>query len=115
MEVKERLGPDRVLLLEDGANSFGVESRGPWQIRGNGCLGASDEEILFIMWFPRREIHIRRERVTAVERARSHLGKTIFRDLLRVRYTNDDGVPDSAAWWVRDLVRWEEVLRDRPN
>lgn len=109
-EIRSRLGADRILLLEDGPNSFGVESRGRGQLRGNGCLAASQDEILFIMWWPRREIHIPRARITAVERTRSHLGKRIGRDLLRVRFTNEEGSPDSAAWWVRDLPAWERVL-----
>lgn len=112
-EIHDRLSPGRVLQLEDGANSFGVESRGKAQIHGNGCLAASADDILFVMWWPRREIHIPRRRVTAVERARSHLGKTIGRELLRVRFTNEEGMPDSIAWWVRDLVQWEQVLGER--
>ena len=108
--VRTRLGADRILLLEDGANSFGVESGGRWQIRGNGCLAATADEILFVMWFPRREVHIPRSHVTAVERARSHLGKTAGRNLLRVRFTNDDGRPDSIAWWVANLREWEALL-----
>lgn len=113
-EIQARLGPERVLLLEDGAVTFGVESGGAAQLRGNGCLGASADEIIFIMWFPRREVHIPRSEVTAVERARSHLGKTIGRELLRVRFTNAEGAPDSVAWWVRDLAKWEEVLGAGP-
>jgi hypothetical protein len=109
-EVKARLGADRILLMEDGANSFGVESGGRWQIRGNGCLAATADEIMFLLWWPRREVRIPRHAVTGLERARSHLGKTVGHELLRVRFTNDEGRPDSIAWWVRDLPRWEDVL-----
>ena len=109
-EVRASLGAERVLLLEDGANSFGVESGGRWQIRGNGCLAVTADEILFVMWWPRREVRIPRSAITAVERAKSHLGKTVGRALLRVRFTNDEGRPDSVAWWVGDVSRWEAVL-----
>lgn len=109
-EIEASVGRDRILLLEDGANSFGVESQGRWQIRGNGCLAATANEILFIMWWPRREVRIARDSVTAVERARSHLGKYVGHQLLRVRFTNPDGNPDSIAWWVADLERWEALL-----
>jgi hypothetical protein len=109
-EVRARLGGDHILLMEDGANSFGVESRGPWQIRGNGCLAATADDLLFVMWFPRREVHIPRATITGVEQARSHLGKTIGYPLLRVRFTNPDGRPDSVAWWVRDVSRWRALL-----
>jgi hypothetical protein len=109
-QIEARVGRDRILLLEDGANSFGVESRGRWQIRGNGCLAATADEILFIMWWPRREVRIPRSAITGVERARSHLGKTVGHQLLRVHFTSAEGRPDSIAWWVRDVSRWETLL-----
>ncbi|HEY7874939.1 MAG TPA: hypothetical protein VIG64_07425 [Actinomycetota bacterium] len=114
-ELRGRLGDDRVVALEDGANFFGVESKGKAQIRGNGVLAATQDEILFVMWFPRKEIRVRRDRVTALERTRWHLGKSVGRELLRVRFTNDAGQPDSVAWWVRDLAGWERVLRSAGN
>jgi hypothetical protein len=109
-DITARLGAHRILLIEDGANNFGVESRGRGQIRGNGCLAATADEILFVMWFPRREVLIPRSAITGVERAKSHLGKTVGQTLLRVRYTNEEGRPDSVAWWVRDVSRWEALL-----
>lgn len=110
-DVRARLGAERVTALEDGANCFGVESKGRAQIRGNGVLAATDDEILFVMWFPRKEVRIRRDRITAVERAKSHLGKTVFQPLLRVRFTDDQGNPDSVAWWVSDVSTWEAALQ----
>ncbi len=109
-EVRGRLGEGSILAIDEAANCFGIESRGAFQIRGNGCLGVSHDQVLFIMWLPRREILIRRERITGIERARSHLGKTVGRELLRVRFINDSGIRDSVAWWVRDLASWEAVL-----
>lgn len=109
-QIEARVGQGRILLLDDRANSFGVESQGPWQIRGNGCLAATADEILFVMWWPRKEVRISRDSVTAVERARSHLGKTVGHMLLRLRFTNSEGSPDSIAWWVNDLDRWEALL-----
>ncbi|HEV3472372.1 MAG TPA: hypothetical protein VG408_04095 [Actinomycetota bacterium] len=108
-EVHARLG-EGIVAAEESANFFGVESRGKLQIRGNGFLAASSSQILFIMWLPRRELTILRNRVSAVERTMSHLGKTIGRQLLRVRFTNDAGQQDSVAWFVRDLQAWESAL-----
>ena len=96
--------------MDESANCFGIESAGAWQIRGNGCLAATGDEVLFIMWVPRRELLIPRTRIIAVERTRSHLGKTIGRPLLRVRFTNDSGDEDSVAWYVKDLPAWEAAL-----
>src|SRR5688500_15508607 len=100
--VRARLGEGRIQLMDDRANSFGVESRGVAQMRGNGCLAAPSDEVLFVMWIPRRELRIARDRITAVERVASHLGKTIGRPLLRLRYIDEVGRSDSVAWYVRD-------------
>jgi hypothetical protein len=48
--VRARLGEGRILLIDDRANSFGVESAGAIQIRGNGCLAATADEVVFLMW-----------------------------------------------------------------
>jgi hypothetical protein len=98
------------VLIDETANSFGVESAGATQIRGNGCLAATEEEVVFVMWLPRRELRIPRDRITAVERVRSHLGKTIGHELLRLRYIDEAGRPDSMAWFVQDLAAWEATL-----
>ena len=109
-DVRGRLGAGRILLIDERANSFGIESRGALQIRGNGCLALTAGELVFVMWIPRRELRIPRDRITTVERARSHLGKRIGRDLLRVRFLDDAGDSDSVAWFVRNLPAWEAAL-----
>lgn len=111
-EARAELGEDRIRLLDDRANSFGVESAGVWQIRGNGCLAATDGEVLFVMWLPRRRIRISRDRIRAVERVRAHLGKSVGASLLRLRYINDSAQPDSIALLVRDLPAWEAELAE---
>lgn len=110
-ELRDRLGAHRIVALDDGANCFGVESKGKWQVRGNGVLAATNEEIVFIMWLPRREVRVPRGRVTGIERVKWHLGKSVGHTLLLVRFTNEGGRPDSVAWWVRDLDAWETALR----
>jgi hypothetical protein len=108
--VRSMAGGRELELMDESANSFGVESRGVTQIRGNGCLALTADEILFVMWLPRRELRISRERISLVERAGSHLGKTVGRPLLRVRFADEIGREDSVAWLVRDLPAWEAAL-----
>ena len=110
-DVTARLGPDDIVLIDERANSFGVESKGAAQIRGNGCLAISDAEMMFVMWLPRREIVIPRHLITSVERVGSHIGKSIGRDLLKVSFTNAEGKPESIAWYVTDIEAWESALR----
>lgn len=62
------------------------------------------------MWIPRKEIRITRDWISAVEHPMSHLGKTVARPLLKIRYNDDQGRPESVAWLVRDLPAWEAAL-----
>ncbi len=99
------------LLREEDANSFGVESGGVWQVRGNGNLALTKNELLFAQWVPNRLLRIPRSSIVEVTTARSHLGKAIRRDLLKVVWSTDLGTQDSIALWVGDLDGWLEALR----
>ena len=94
------------LLREDDANSFGVESAGPWQVRGNGTLALTGEELVFAQWVPDRVLRIPRSAIVQATTARSHLGKTVGKDLLKVIWAGELGGQDSVALWVRDLDGW---------
>lgn len=99
-----------LLLEEAGANSFGVESGGPWQVRGNGNLALTEDELLFAQWAPDRLLRIPRRSIVAASTTKSHLGKTIGRPLLQVSWTRENGDHDSIALWVRDPERWIATL-----
>jgi len=98
------------LLRESDANSFGIESAGVWQIRGNGNLGLTKQELLYAQWVPDRLLRIPRSSIVEVTTVRSHLGKTMRRDLLKVVWATDLGTQDSIALWVGDLDGWLEAL-----
>lgn len=104
-----------VLREDEGANSFGVESGGPWQVRGNGTLVLTDDELLFAQWVPNRLLRVPRAAITEVAATDSHLGKRIGRPLLKLTWTTEAGRPDSVAVWVRDLEGWVEALSERPR
>lgn len=94
------------------ANFFGEQSRGPAQLRGNGGLVLTDDHLVFHMLVPDRTITIPLEDVREVSPVRSHLGKTVRRDLLHVRYAVPDGT-DAIAWFVRDPETWRRTLEER--
>lgn len=98
-------------VRETDANSLGVESGGPWQVRGNGTLALTDEELLFAQWLPNRLLRIPRASIVEVTTTRSHLGKTIGYQLLKVIWMPETGDQDSIALWVKDLDDWIEALR----
>lgn len=97
------------VLREDDANTFGVESAGKGQVRGNGTLALTADELLFAQWVPNRLLRIPRAAITEVTTGGSWLGKTISRPLLVVRWTADTGA-DAIALWVQDLEGWNAVL-----
>lgn len=109
--AQARAAAGEEVLCDTSANCFGVESRGMAQVRGNGCLCLGSEQLVFVLWLPRRMLEIPRSKLIGVEQVKSHLGKTKFVPLLKVIFTNDAGDEDSVAWTVRDLPRWMEELQ----
>ncbi|TFF87706.1 MAG: hypothetical protein EU548_09910 [Promethearchaeota archaeon] len=108
--ILEKFPEEDIIKKQVGANCFGQESKGLRQIRGNGVLILTDEELFFEYWVPEREIHIPIKSINAIEKTKWHLKKTKGRPLLKVNYFNDEGEEDSIAWWVNDVQEWVNVL-----
>ncbi|HDH51749.1 MAG TPA: hypothetical protein ENH04_10130, partial [Nitrospirae bacterium] len=66
-EVLQRFRDKKVLGVSAEANFFGQESRGMKQIRGNGILILTDEELYFQMLFPKKELTILVNSIIGVE------------------------------------------------
>jgi hypothetical protein len=101
-----------LLREEEGANSLGVESQGKAQVRGNGNLALTADELVFAQWVPNRVTRIPRSSILGVTTATSHLGKSLGRPLLKVAWTNERAERDSIALWVRDPDGWLDALND---
>lgn len=84
---------------------LGLETLGRGQVRGNGTLALTADELRFRQWVPRREVSIPLAHVTHVGTERWWLGKTVGRRLLCVRWRVAGG-EDAMAWEVRDLEGW---------
>ena len=95
------------------AQGLGLESRGKGQVRGNGWLVLTDDELRFTQWAPRRETRVPLAAVTAVETPRWWLGKSVGSKLLCVRWRTPEGGEDAMAWNVRDLDGWLEQIDGR--
>jgi hypothetical protein len=89
---------------------LGLQSRGASQVRGNGRLTLTDEELRFRMFVPDRETRIPLAAIASVGSERTWLGKWVGRRLLRVRWRTPDGAEDAMAWEVRDLDGWIAAL-----
>lgn len=97
---------DRPLEIRAPANFFGIKSRGATQVRGNGHLALTEDELVFAKMLPLEIIRIPRAQISGTETTRSFLGKTVGRELLVVRYADDEEI----AFLVRDLPRWRAAL-----
>ena len=100
----------------ENAQGLGLESRGKGQVRGNGWLILTADELRFRQWVPSRETRIPRSAITSVDSDRWWLGKSVGRKLLVVRWRTPEGGDDAMAWNVRDLDGWLTALGDeRPS
>ena len=109
-EILDRFKDKMVLKAAQSANFFGQESKGVAQMRGNGVLLLTKEEIFFEMLVPKKELHIPISNISDIETPKSFLGKSKFMPLLKVKFKNDQGESDAAAWLVRDLAGWKEAI-----
>ena len=99
------------VLRTTAATSLGLTSLGVGQLRGTGTLILTDGEVAFAQWRPDRLVRIPRPAIVEVDTTRTHLGKTMSRDLLRIRWGNaETDVEDTIAFFVRDLDPWLDDL-----
>ncbi|MFM7058063.1 MAG: hypothetical protein ACKO2P_14185 [Planctomycetota bacterium] len=108
--LTERLLPGETILAEDfRANFFGLQSLGGAQFRGNGLLVLTDQALVFQMLLPSRTFRIALTEVTGTSIVRSHCGKTIARNLLKVSF-GSQGREDAMAWFVPEAEQWQRQL-----
>jgi len=103
--------PAQTILRSDlTANFFGLESRGRRQVRGNGVLALTSEELWFSRFTPRNDLAIPLSQIETVRLITSHLGKRIFgRQLLYIQFQTPEGT-DAAAWLVAQPEEWQAAI-----
>ena len=103
--------------IERSANvsSLGLQSRGRGQVRGNGRLVLTPDELRFRQWIPQHETTIPIAAVTSVGTERTWLSKWVGSKLLCVRWRASDGSEDAMAWQVPDLEGWLAALNAHRN
>ena len=111
--LEEELGGS----IERSANvrGLGLQSRGRGQVRGDGRLVLTPDELRFRQWVPQRETTIPLASVTSVGTERTWLGKWVGSKLLCVRWRTQDGGEDAMAWQVPDLEGWLAALQAQPD
>lgn len=94
------------VLRSTAATSLGLESQGTSQ-GGTGTLVLTAAEVAFAQWQPDRLVRIPRPAITEVDTTRSHLGKTMKDEVLRIRWANADaGADDAIGFYIRDVDPW---------
>jgi hypothetical protein len=111
-EIHEKLEKEKILVYDDMVNFSGLESLGSWKVRGNGALILTEEILLFGMWKPKKDLVISVKTITKITNPKSHMHKSVFKPLLKVKFKNDEGNKDSAAWFVKDLDKWNKKLNE---
>ena len=106
--LEEELGDS--IRRSANVSGLGLKSRGRGQMRGNGRLVLTPEELRFRQWIPQRETTIPLAAVTSVGTERTWLGKWVGSRLLCVRWRTPDGSEDAMAWQVGDLDGWLAAL-----
>lgn len=103
---------DRIIYFSKEVDFFGQKSAGRTQIRGNGSLLLTPEKLHFLRWVPKKNIIIPLDNIENIERVNSFLGKNKKVDLLKIEFSNNQGVKDSAAWLLDNMHVWEKVIKD---
>jgi hypothetical protein len=97
-----------VVASDYTANSFGLESLGRTQLRGNGAFVITGKELVFFQYMPERDFVIPLAQVAKVSFCRSHLGKaTLFR-LVKICFQGEAGSDSIAV-----LVKHPDALRNQ--
>ena len=109
-EILKNFAMKDIIMHSTFANFFGQESKGVKQVRGNGLIVLTKDELYFEMYAPKRKFNVPLESVSKIETVKWHLKKTKSRPLLKVIYTNEKGEEDSLVWLVQDLENWLNVL-----
>jgi hypothetical protein len=108
--IAATFSPDQIVRQDTLVVSFGLESRGKLQGRGNGALVLTATELRWLQLVPHSsDVSIPLGDITGVATKRSHLGKTYGKALLHVIFTRD-GQPDSMAWFTTDVEGWMRAL-----
>jgi hypothetical protein len=117
--IQERHYADLDILRADPlANGLGRRSRGLSQLRGNGLLILTPEQLIFHPLVGGEPYAISLDSILAVEGPKVHLGKTRFRPLLALRYRSSEEEVDEdlVAWDLRDREAWVEAIeKARPD
>ncbi len=107
--IAAHYGQSEILMQDLQANSFGRESAGVWQCRGNGGLVLTAKHLHFFQFLPKRDFRVSLDAITELTLTKSHLGKATIYEMLKVHFSAD-GQRDSVAWYLTDPQAWKDRI-----
>lgn len=99
----------RTALRQSSAQSFGIKSNGPLQLRGAGYLALFDDELVFVQAIAKNHIRAKHADIVGVTTPRSFLGKTQGTRLLAIEWRTAEGT-EQIAMRVAELDAWLDEL-----
>jgi hypothetical protein len=97
------------MVQASGVNLMGQRSRQAGGIKGRGVLVLTRDRLWFALAVPERELTIPIEAILSVSLPKSFMGRSIFRELLCVRFSGPEG-DDEIAWAVREAQKWRQAI-----
>jgi len=111
-EIIEKFKNKEILLISSNANYFGTETLKSFQVRGNGFLILTKDELFFQPWTSKKEISIPLSNLRSAETVKSFLGKTVYAPLLKVNFQNEHNDSDSIGFLVKNLHQWIKTINE---
>ena len=110
-KIAERFNAGEIVASTVNANYFGLASKGGRQVRGNCALVLTRDVLWSHLAVPAREISIHLADVRNVSLRKSHCGRSVFLDLLRVDFAEGDR-EDAVAWYVQNPEEWKKAIEN---
>jgi hypothetical protein len=104
----ERLGRDRIRVIEPRAVGFATEPEDAGGLRGQGCLAVNDEELLFVSTGQQKEFAIPRSAIRSVETSGD--ARSRMKASLMVTYEDPEHGEVQASWRLTDMPDWLSAL-----
>ena len=101
---------DEIVMKDVGANTFGLESKGAFQGRGNGALVLTKDCLHFYRFVSGGDLRVPLDAITEISFTKSHLGKATIFDFARHRRVD----PFTKASLDPRLERRSPALQEFP-
>lgn len=110
--IEASLRGEGVVRLTRKANFFGRSSHKYAEMKGNGVLALTTEDLVFIMLYPNREYRIPLRNIVKIEHPKCFRSRTVGKELLVVEYMEEQTGGDSIGILVPGPREWAGEIRD---